>query len=158
LACKGIVLDAIGSETEHCISFSNVNRKGVIVHASENFYEDYPLVEDQTLRNSLIDTLLLGHSDRSGPYPTFLASPWIENHGEDDTENDMRLDPEKRKSLEVFWTTVQFEGYFVAFDKFRKDNSTFKIRGHDLRSFFPKWKPDIGGYSPGMAGKDALDK
>jgi hypothetical protein len=85
----------------------------------------------------------LGHPARSGHKTSFVAAPWIENRGENDISDDFNLAPDEQKARELFWKFVKFDGYFGAFDKFRKANSTFKVRGHELKYFFPRWMPRI---------------
>jgi hypothetical protein len=53
----------------------------------ESLQEDYAVFDSEGLLDSLVATLLLGHPGRSGPFPSFLALPWIENREEGIPDN-----------------------------------------------------------------------
>jgi hypothetical protein len=123
---------------------SDLNRNTSVQEDFDDPEGDYPMVEDEALLDTLIETLIFGHPDWSGHKTSVFAAPWVENRRENDISDDFNLTPDEQKARELFWKVVKFEGYFGAFDKFRKANSTFKVQGHELKSFFPRWMPRIG--------------
>lgn len=143
LLCSGFFIDTIESATECSLGMSDLNRNTSVQEDLDDPQGDYPMVEDEALINTLIETLLLGHPDRSGHKTSFLAAPWVENRRENDISDDFNLAPDEEKPRELFWKAVKSECYFGAFDKFRKANSTFKVQGYELKYFFPKWIPRI---------------
>ncbi len=139
--CNGVLIDAIESATECSLNLSDLNRS--VGHDFDDPQGDYPVVEDRAIIDTLFETLLLGYPGIPEHKISFLAAPWIENYRENDVSDDFNLAPYEQKAREPFWKVLKFEGYFGAFDKFRKANSTFRVQGHELKNFFPKWIPRI---------------
>lgn len=143
LLCSGVFIDTIESATECSLNLSDLDGNLSVEHDFDDSQGGHPIVEDGALRETLIVTLLLGHSARSGHKTSFLAAPWVENRRDNDTSEDFDLASDEQKTRELFWIVVKIKGYFGAFDKFRKANSSFKVQGHELKYFFPRWMPRI---------------
>jgi hypothetical protein len=143
LLCNGVFIDTLESATECSLEMSDLNRNTSVQEDFDDSKGDYPMVEDGALTDTLFETLLLGHPFRSKRKRSFFAAPWIENRRENDILDDFNLSPEEHKLREIFWEELKSGGYFGAFDKFRRANSTFKVRGHELNYFFPRWMPRI---------------
>lgn len=159
LVCQGYTINTIESVTSHAINYSDIT-----AHVDAGLNElkrvdaELPAADDTDLRDALIDTLILGHHGRSGLFPSFFATPWEEMQNKDDTSLDRSLDADEFKNWEIYWKTMKFEGYFGAFDKFRKANAFFQIHGHELRSFFPRCRPGIDPYPAGVDGNEGLKR
>jgi hypothetical protein len=143
LLCNGVFIDTIESATECSLEMSDLNRNTSVQEDFDDSQGDYPMVEDEALIGTLIETLVLAHPDWSGHETSVFAAPWVENRRENDISDDFNVAPHEQKARELFWKFVKLEGYFGAFDEFRKANSTFKVRGHELKYFFPRWMPRI---------------
>jgi len=143
LLCNGVFIDTIESATECSLEMSDLNRNLGVQQDLNGAQGDYPMVENEALIDTLIETLLLGHPHRSGHKISFFAAPWVENRRENNISKEFDLAPDEQKARELFWKFVKSDGYFGAFDKFRKAYSTFKVQGHELKSFFPRWMPRI---------------
>jgi hypothetical protein len=156
LLCNGVLIDTIESATEFSLNLSDLNRNLSVEPDFDDPQGDYPIVEDGALTDTLFETLLLGPPFRSRRRRSFFAAPWVENRRENDISDDFNLTPDEQKARELLWKFLKSDGYFGAFDKFRKANSTFKVQGHELKYFFPRWMPRIdarlGRYREVMSG------
>ena len=172
LLCQGTRLDKIKSTTEHSISSSDIHEQADFEEAIEQPQEDFPNIEDEAMTNALRETLVLGHPGRSRRNASFTVIPWFQYQRNGDTFPRPNLSPEldwgkwelswdikkgdtpdgmpeniaKWKNWETFWKFTKAEGYFGAFNKFRKANSTFRVGTHELKSFFPQWWPRLQLY------------
>jgi hypothetical protein len=90
--------------------------------------------------------------------PSFLATPWIQNRKQDDNSNQLDHNAHDYNNWEMLWRTVKSEAYFGPFNKFRKANAKFQVRGHELRSFFPQWWPGTQPYPAGVEDRNAQEK
>jgi hypothetical protein len=139
------MLDTLESVNDFHLRSSDLNERSIARENIDDVEDEFRVVEDHRLFNSLIDTLRMGHPRRSGPYPSFFAIPWTEMWGHngfpEEGEPDFR-----GLNWTRFWEDVKFEGYLGVFDKFRKANATFRVCGHWLKSFFPTWMPGVGPY------------
>jgi len=41
-----------------------------------------------------------------------------------------------------FWKHIKVSSYLPAFDRFRRENATFQVGGHQLKDFFPEYWPN----------------
>jgi hypothetical protein len=142
LVCEGVILDTLESVNDFHLRSSDLNERFKARENIGDLEDEFRVVEDHRLINSLIETLLLGHPGRSGPYPSFFALPWTETSGYTGFSGYRELDI-GRLNWRLFWEDVKFEGYLGAFDKFRKANATFRVCGHGLKTFFPACKPGV---------------
>ena len=104
------MLDTLESANDFHLRSSDLNERSIARENIDDVEDEFRVVEDHRLINSLIDTLRMGHPRRSGPYPSFFAITWTEMWGHtgfpEEGEPDFR-----GLNWTRFWEDVKFEGY-----------------------------------------------
>jgi len=145
LFCEGKIIGTIGN-----VSMTSLEPADLLNQEQEHELvsgppgKKNPLVDDPVLSKALKQTLIMEHpaGRTESTERTFLEIPWVQ-HQDGWNDDFFHYEIENWKG---FWEQVHSNGHFPAFDKFRKGNANFRIRGHELQHFFPDFWPKVSAH------------
>ncbi|KAH6717811.1 heterokaryon incompatibility protein-domain-containing protein [Leptodontidium sp. MPI-SDFR-AT-0119] len=142
LICKGKMVATINQVSAATLEPADLcNQEPQTDPISKSLKETAPFEDDPMLCRILKETLIMEHPAGNGDptQRTLLEIPW--RYHKPGWEPGLR--PQNYKA---FWEQVHSNGYFPAFDKFRKANADFQYRGRKLQHFFPEFWPRVNVY------------
>jgi len=144
LICQGLKVDIIATLTREPLQASDLTH-GTLAAADQEPSYHLRLAIDATVTSALASTLLIDHPGRAKrDGSTILGIPWHRYQEGWDFDWDSWHGPSWRE----FWEKVDLTGFYNAFDKFRKANSSFLVGGHELKDCFPEFLPNSSDFVP----------